>query len=331
MRGNYTVCLDESRFGHSPKKFLCPQCGKKTFVRYFNFEEMEYLDGKFGRCDREESCQYWMRPTGSIKKYSRFHRNYDKRPFLLPYRLVEDSMRNRTPNNFFQYLKSILSIDDYDFVKNEYCLGTTDQGETIFWQIDSNHNVRSGKIMNYGTDGHRTGSTDWVHARLKRHEKIDDHNLMQCFFGEHLLKYTSMDTPVAIVESEKTAVIAAALLKNTPFVWLAAGSKNGIGGKALNRLKCVPLVGRTVVLFPDLTSPDSNAEETCYQHWTRMAEMMKEWMGVEASVSGYLESVATDEMKRQQWDLADYLTLGKSGVVSSELIMNFIKNLSSGN
>jgi hypothetical protein len=42
----------------------------------------------------------------------------------------------------------------------------------------------------------------WVHSVLK----LPNYNLSQCFFGEHLLIDTTKT--VAIVESEKTAVIA---------------------------------------------------------------------------------------------------------------------------
>ena len=52
----------------------------------------------------------------------------------------------------------------------------------------------------------------WVHSRLNAlHQFHDDWTLTQCLFGEHLLALYP-DKPVALVESEKSAVICAAVL-----------------------------------------------------------------------------------------------------------------------
>jgi hypothetical protein len=66
-------------------------------------------------------------------------------------------------------------------------------------------------------------------------------------FGEHLL--IDKTKPVAIVESEKTAVIASVYLPQ--FIWVAVGSLTN-----LNAEKCNVLKGRTVTLFPDLNGFD---------------------------------------------------------------------------
>ncbi len=46
----------------SSKKFICPSCGKRRFVRYINQITNEYLDEAYGRCDRETSCGYHNNP-----------------------------------------------------------------------------------------------------------------------------------------------------------------------------------------------------------------------------------------------------------------------------
>ena len=96
-------------------------------------------------------------------------------------------------------------------------------GATVFWQIDVSGNVRAGKIMGYDAKtGHRVkqpfNQVSWVHSV----RKIPDFHMRQCLFGEHLLAYaSSMARTVAIVESEKTALIAALFIPD--LVWLATG------------------------------------------------------------------------------------------------------------
>ena len=79
----------------------------------------------------------------------------------------------------------------------------------------------------------------WMHSYLK----LSNYKLDQCFFGEHLLKENKK--PVAIVESEKSAIVASFYLPE--FIWLASG-----GLQHLNQQKCNVLLARNVVLFPDL-------------------------------------------------------------------------------
>ena len=125
-----------------------------------------------------------------------------------------------------------------------------------------------------------------IHAALK----LSDYSLKQCLFGEHLLyDSTTLSKPVAIVESEKTAIIASAYLPD--FIWLAAGSLNN-----LNLEKCQSLKGRKVILFPDLNA---------YEKWKSKANELKSSFSI--TVSDLLESKASKSEKLLGLDLADYL------------------------
>ena len=46
----------------SSKKYVCPNCNKKTFVYYVNTETGNYLTDNYGRCDREQNCNYHKAP-----------------------------------------------------------------------------------------------------------------------------------------------------------------------------------------------------------------------------------------------------------------------------
>jgi len=53
----------------SSKKYVCPNCNKKTFVLYIDIETGDYLTTDFGRCDREQNCNYHKAPPKGKKAY----------------------------------------------------------------------------------------------------------------------------------------------------------------------------------------------------------------------------------------------------------------------
>jgi hypothetical protein len=110
-------------------------------------------------------------------------------------------------------------------------------------------------------------------------------SLQQCLFGLHLIA-DNPGKPIAIVESEKTAIIASEYLPD--FIWLATGTING-----LNVDKLKPLKGRKVVLFPD--------KGKAFTEWTNFTK------GYQRSikVSDLLERKAPGE--HDGYDIADYL------------------------
>jgi len=177
-----------------------------------------------------------------------------------------------------------------------YAIGATRAKEVVFWQIDIEGKIRTGKVMKYNPiTGHRikheNGSINWIHTLLKKDGTLPcDFNLVQCFFGEHLLRENPTN-PVAIVESEKSAIIGAGVMPN--LVWLAAGNLNG-----LSIDKCKVLKGRTVILYPDLKAFDK---------WSEKAKEIQKVVGCKISVSDLLEQVATDEERENGFDIVDYL------------------------
>ena len=65
-------------FDKSSKKFNCPQCGKKTFVKYVDIETGHYADERYGKCDRKNKCDYMLYPND----YTIVNYNYIA-PFML--------------------------------------------------------------------------------------------------------------------------------------------------------------------------------------------------------------------------------------------------------
>jgi len=51
------------------KKFVCPDCGKKRFVRYRENQTGNYLNDDHGRCDRQTNCGYHKAPPKGKRCY----------------------------------------------------------------------------------------------------------------------------------------------------------------------------------------------------------------------------------------------------------------------
>lgn len=162
---------------------------------------------------------------------------------------------------------------------------------TIFWQVDINGSVRTGKIMRYSSDGHRvkkdgTANFQWMHRLIAQ----SDFNLVQCFFGEHLLKVMP-NAKVMIVESEKSAIIASHFYPH--YVWLASGGSSG----CLNTVASQVLRGREVWLVPDL-----DAEE----YWRAKLPMLRR-ITPTVGLSKCIFRLATAEQRAAKLDIADFL------------------------
>lgn len=283
MKG-YRYQLDEST-----KKYSCPVCNKKRFVRFVDQMSQEYLPIEYGRCDREVSCSYFLSPYGD-HRFTESVINYNPpekpKPKLIPPLHFQNSLGNYDRNNFVQYL---LSIFDHKTVKNlinTYQIGTSNKlrGGCIFYQIDLKGRARRGKIIVYNPKTGRRGRIHSVHSLLNIDKKYYP---SWRFFGEHLLN--DPNKPVAIVEAEKTAIIASAFFPE--FIWLATGMKATLKPEYAKSLQ-----NRNVILFPDLGA---------YDDWKKKADELIKICSV--TISDFLESNADEFEKERGLDLADYL------------------------
>lgn len=300
---------------HGPgTRYTCPQCGKrKEFVRYIDQETGQYLANHVGRCNRESSCGYHYKPRQYFQEKPRTGREWHKsatRPTyrkrnteqtapvsVIPFEIFKKSLKDYSRNNFVKYLLGLFGPEVATRLIERFYIGTSKQwnwkGATVFWQVDFKGNIRTGKIMLYNPEtGKRVKQEGrkyfhWAHRLLN----LNDFHLEQCLFGEHQLRTEPKDQPVAVVESEKTAIIASVYFPD--YIWLATG-----GLSNLKPDKCKPLAGRDVVLFPDLGAAEK---------WKQKGRELRERLSCEVRVSDFLERRATATEKLKGLDLADYL------------------------
>ncbi|MBT7491084.1 MAG: hypothetical protein HN704_05690 [Bacteroidetes bacterium] len=280
---NFKYSLDKSS-----KKFICPACNKKTFVKYIDNETNEFLT-KAGRCDREQKCSFHQKPENnniqindSIEK--------PKPISFIENEILKKSLAKYENNNFVLYLNNLFNADIANQLIKKYQIGTSKywNGANVFWQIDKKGNVRTGKIMLYDThNGKRKkkpfNHIGWVHKAKKQ----PNFNLKQCLFGEHLL--TDNNKPIAIVESEKTAIICSVYLPK--YFWLATGGKSNF-----NYEKLKVLSKRLVYFFPDVA---------CYEDWNTKINELSKFISARFIVDNKLENAA--ETYDKGFDIADFL------------------------
>lgn len=197
--------------------------------------------------------------------------------YLMAGTLTEDVL---SQDNLIRWIRTGIHWDTIQRKRVEemidlYDVGHGKKGHTIFWQIDENGQLHTGKMMKYRTDGHRDKQAKWnfdfIHSTLAKHWDAERREMVEeppypfphlydpskqeaqiTFFGLHLLnkwKRKDIEQTVCIVESEKTALLMAIAYGNhAKQLWIACG-----GIEMLTRERLKPLIdqGRRIILYPD--------------------------------------------------------------------------------
>ena len=291
QRDNYKYSLE-----NSSKKFICPDCGQKTFVRYINNRTGYYLSEEIGRCDREGKCGLHNKPQRSgnrkyprpLKRIKQQTGNID----LIPVSEMQKTLTGYSHNILIEALIQRFGIQEIEKVMQRFYVGTGEgkhQGCTIFWQVDQNGLTRTGHIMKYSglSRSKDQYAQNWVHKDIH-----GNFQYKQCLFGLEQIIDLSTDVAINIVESEKTAIIATIYFPDE--IWLASCSKNG-----LNEEKLLPLNKHSVHLYPDIDA---------FHSWSKFAKEIKNvnvvnWPKI--FIENNIGKVDPDENA----DIADYLLL----------------------
>jgi hypothetical protein len=291
------------------KKHLCPACDKRRFVRYIDTATGEYVAERIGRCDREQSCGYHVRPDDvadlntSARSQFTLRRRVPQRHGRIPFQHVRARLGRYESNQLICWLATLPGWTKQiaEATARLYLIGTGGNGSNvdgwpIFWQVDNAMQVRSGKLIRYDQQHGKRIKGDgfnytWIHSQMIKAGLLPDDKskwtLEQCLFGLHLV--TPDETrPIAIVEGEKTALIASQYYPK--FVWLSCGQLNG-----LSTDKFKPLTGRKIVLFPD--------KGGAFEIWQKRAGELSTIHKI--VISDLLEKYASTE--HDGYDIADFL------------------------
>ena len=247
---------------------------------------------------------------------------------ILPRWMVSMSInsRNVEDTNLVKWIRSIAWDDTQrariDNVLHQYVVGASKNGMTVWWQVDEQARVRTGKMMMYKPDGHRDKDADynfdWVHSSLYRNPaqpySADRTDVKTCLFGLHLLNYYSkrgIAQDVCIVESEKTAILMAIAYGNhSKQVWMASG---GLGN--INRDKLRPIISqkRNIILYPDRDGIKAWQEKAAELKYDRVhvdvgpvMDCWKEADGPKADIADIVVRMINESSKNPK-SLGDYI------------------------
>ena len=312
MNNNYRYQLEKYR-GRSTR-YVCPQCGRKqSFTRYIDtYNNNIYINDKVGKCNRLDKCGYHYTPkqyfednpwskrddVDELMKYiGKFNNSSSSTPPPPPKpqgvvglpRWVEFLEFFKGESPYTEWLRREFGDKEAEKVIERFHIGACGD-YTIFWQVDIENRLRTGKMMLYDNiTGHRLKgehTVDWIHSVLQRDGILPEGwVLQQCLYGEDQLR-SRPKAVVAIAEAPKTAHIGTILMPE--MVWVAVDSMMGLSEEKLQ-----PLKGRRVLLFPD--------EGKGYEEWQRRIVAIAENVGFRYEISTFMEHHA----KSKGDDIAD--------------------------
>ncbi len=301
------------KYSTPSSRHTCPACNqRKKWTFYIDTETGQALPDHVGLCNRADSCGYHYPPKQFFADNGMTDYNparLERKPVQVikvrPTSYIPDSIYERSgqdyaagkENKFIVWLQTLFTVDEVHKAVWNYRIGSSNRwsGAVVFWQIDTLSRIHTGKIVQYSPEtGRRNKLTSppvsWIHSV----EKLPAFELQQCLFGEHLLADPeNLGKTVAIVESEKTAILCS--IRMPEYVWLSRGSLNGAKWYLPEVHKC--LIGRKVILFPDLGAFDA---------WQKEADKLN-YLGCTVIVNRYLEEQATEADRKAGYDIADLL------------------------
>jgi len=339
---DYRYILDKGS-----KKYYCPNCNKKTFVRYIDTETGYYLPEQYGRCDRENKCSYHLNPyldgyvktiwqqeqkvTGvtkvTVQKQNIFRTQPKPQPTPEPvffdFETFKQTLeperyeKNTFIQNLFYRVPFPFEIDDVTKVIQLYRLGTVANGyrsgAITFPFIDIKGNVRAVQVKQFDEQNHTTG-TDFLHSIIEKHYTRNNKPL-----PEWLKAYVKQDKIITCLFGEHLL----SKYHSNP-VALVEAPKTAVYGtlyfglpESPTNLIWLAVYNKSSFSFDKLkvlqgrfvyVFPDLSKDGSTFKEWeTKAKEYETRLKGTRFIFSDLLEQLAPEADKSKGNDLADFL------------------------
>lgn len=329
------------------KKHICPECGKKRFVRFIDTTTGDYLPEQYGRCDRESKCSYHLNPyldgyakmiweqeqkvTGVTKvtvPKQKYFRTQPKpqpqpEPVFFHFETFKQTLqperyeKNTFIQNLFYRVQFPFEVDEVTKVIQLYRLGTVANGyragANTFPFIDIKGNIRAVQVKQFDEQNHTTG-TDFLHSIIEKHHTRNNKPL-----PEWLEAYAKQDKRISCLFGEHLL----SKYHSNP-VALVEAPKTAIYGTLYFGLPETPesliwlaVYNKSSFSFDKLkvlqgrfvyVFPDLSKDGNTFKEWeTKAKEYENQLNGTRFIFSDLLEQLAPERDKSEGNDLADYL------------------------
>lgn len=295
---------------------MCPRCKDGNVFKPYVYNDgslvlFEENGNKFtvsevGKCDHKNSCKYHVTPKEYVEAHpgtticspGKEHQGaaasqetekipyYEEPPGQFE---ITTSVECLSQSRLLGYLRNVMwgCNEFYNIAQvwTDYRVGYDPKSETeLFRYYDKDGGLCGIKHMGYQQGSHhRNPKKVWYEPK--------NQGGVRCFFGEHLvLTGGSINKPIGIVESEKTALVMAIVAPE--IVWLSSS-----GQDTLRKLgTSLALYGRDVMLYPDIDNAKIDKGS-----WQKIARDGG-WRCATEAVPGYLETL---EACGEKADIAD--------------------------
>ena len=326
------------------KKHICPECGKKRFVRFIDTTTGDYLPEQYGRCDRESKCSYhlnpyldgyakaiWEQEQGNRSELPNNWKPQRKKaipqptpePVFFDFDTFKQTLqperyeKNTFIQNLFYRVQFPFEVDEVTKVIQLYRLGTVANGyragANTFPFIDIKGNVRAVQVKQFDEQNHTTG-TDFLHSIIEKHHTRNNKPL-----PEWLEAYTKQDKRISCLFGEHLL----SKYHSNP-VALVEAPKTAVYGTLYFGLPETPesliwlaVYNKSSFSFDKLkvlqgrfvyVFPDLSKDGNTFKEWeTKAKEYESRLPGTRFIFSDLLEQLAPERDKSEGNDLADYL------------------------
>lgn len=332
------------RLEKGSRKYHCPNCNKRRFVRYIDTETGNHLSEQYGRCDRESKCTYHLNPyldgyakatrekeQGNRSEFSYKWKPQQKvikpKPTPEPVYFGFDTFKQTLQSERYEqntFIQNLLHRVQFPFEAKEvekvislYYLGTVANGyragAITFPFIDKKGNIRAIQVKEFDETNHTTG-TDFLHSIIEKHHTRNKKPL-----PEWLEAYIKQDTRVSCLFGEhllsKYPLNPVALVEapktatyGTLYFGLPENPENPIWLAVYNK-SSFSFEKLKVLQGRDVfTFPDLSKDGNTFNEWqTKAKEIENRLPGTRFVFSDLLEQLAPEKDKSEGNDLADYL------------------------